>query len=126
MWVLMGAMLACNNIEGQWRDYAFNGAQIPSSYCPSETNCLLIEQFSLELDDQFNGDFRLQIGREGEHYIYTLPVTAEPDGRLWLMSVDNSDYTLIAEEWSCDVDGRLMACNVSTEEYQFRRGGPPK
>ena len=121
----MLAMLACNNIEGKWRDYAFNGSQIPANHCWTESDCFLIEQFSMELNEQFNGDFRIQIGREAEHYIYTLPISAEPDGRLWLLSVDNSDHTEIADRWSCDVDGRLMVCSVNAEEYQFRRGGHP-
>ena len=125
MWLWVYSILACNNIKGKWRDYAFNTDQIPATYCETNTNCWLIEQFSMELNDEYDGDFRIQIGKEGEHYIYTLPMSAERSGRDWLMSVDNSDFTKIAEEWICDVTGRLMVCTVSGEEYQFRRGGYP-
>ena len=122
LWFVL--ILACD-ITGKWRDYAFNGAQIPATFCETSNNCILIEQFSLELNEDLQGDFRIQIGREGEHYIYTLPASAIASGEDWTVTIDNTDYPKMATEWLCDVTGRLLVCDVAGETYQFRRSGHP-
>jgi len=116
------AMMACN-ISGKWRDYSYNDFQIPAEYCETENNCWLIEKFTMELSKDFVGDFRVQIGLDEDHYIYTLPISAERSGGQWLFSVDNSDYNKMPEEWTCDKTGGFLICDINDDKYQFRRGG---
>ena len=122
--VWLSILLACN-IKGKWRDYSLNGAQIPADFCPATNDCLTIEQFTLNLDDDLVGDFRLQIGEEETHYIYTLPASAQREENAWSVSVVNTEYTKIAEQWFCDINGRLMTCDINGDEFKFRRSGHP-
>ena len=84
-----------------------------------------MEQFTLELDDDLVGDFRLQIGEEENHYIYTLPASAQREENSWSVSITNSEYPKIAEQWLCDINGRLMTCDINGDEFKFRRSGHP-
>jgi hypothetical protein len=116
--------VACS-IKGKWRDYSLNGAQIPATLCETSNDCVLVEQFTLELDKEFIGDFRIQIGRDDNHFIYTLPATAEKIDLGWSVTVDNIDYPVITKEWLCDINGRLMVCDLDGEIFNFRRSGHP-
>ena len=68
--------------------------------------CHGVQDFTLEVDDALEGDFRLEIMEENEYYIYTFPLTAQlskPDEQkdLWTMRVDNAENETYPEEWVC-------------------------
>ena len=124
--MLLGLIVACGDISGQWRDYSFNKAEIPALDCEKE-DCITVAAFSLELaKDSLVGDFRIEIIEEEERYIHTLPVAAENgEGNEWIFSVDNAEYPVFSEEWSCLKFGRILNCTINEDLYQLRRGKHP-
>ena len=72
----MGLMGVENSIIGSWKPYSWNKFELPMSLCERDL-CHGIQDFTLEVDDALEGDFRLEIMEENEYYIYTFPLTAQ-------------------------------------------------
>ena len=121
----MGLMGCRNTIMGSWKAYSWNKYELPMSLCERDL-CHGVQDFTLEVDDALEGDFRLEIMEENEYYIYTFPLTAQlsrPDEQkdLWTMRVDNSENELYSEEWVCWVRGRIADCTIGEDTYQIKR-----
>ena len=124
--LLSTSLVGCKNtIIGSWKPYSWNKYELPMSLCERDL-CHGIQDFTLEVDEALEGDFRLEIMEENEYYIYTFPLTAQlskPDEQkdLWTMRVDNSENETYPEEWTCWVRGRIADCTIGEDTYQIKR-----
>ena len=128
--MILFGLLGCSEISGLWRDYSFNKAELPMENCDREI-CSGVEAFTMELNEDHVGDFRVELQKDNEFFIYTFPLQAtvsNPSGAQdrWTLFVDNSENTDFPEEWYCWVRGRLVDCTVGEDLYQLQRGRYPK
>ena len=125
MWFWL-SMFACKNtIMGNWVAYSHNKFELPVSNCEREL-CDGMQNFTLEVDEELSGDFRLEVMVDSEYYIYTFPLTAQLTKHnehkdLWTLQVDNTENLSSPERWSCWVRGRIADCNIGGDLFQIKR-----
>lgn len=125
-------LFGCNgSIIGLWSAYSYNKSELPISICERDL-CDGVQDFTLMVDDNLEGDFRLEVMVDSEYYIYTFPLTAQltkpsEQDDLWTLRVDNSENQTYPQEWTCWVRGKIADCTVDMEgdmvvdTYQIKR-----
>ncbi len=124
-WLLFGLLGCKGTIIGNWSPYSYNKSELPISLCDRDL-CNGMQNFSLFVDEELEGDFRLEVMVDSEYYIYTFPLTAQltkpnEQQNLWTLRIDNAENTDYPEEWTCFVRGRITDCTVDEDTYQLKR-----
>ena len=114
-----------NSIVGYWTAYSHNKFELPVSNCQREL-CNGVQNFTLLVEEDLAGDFRLEVMQDSEYYIYTFPLTAQltkPNEQqdLWTLMVDNAENEAYPDRWTCWVRGRISDCTIGDDLYQLKR-----
>ena len=122
-------LFACNDISGLWREYSFNKLELPIEECVEDL-CSGIEGFTMEVSKEHTGDFRLEVQRDNEFFIYTFAIQtilSNPDDSTaeWGLQVDNTENPDFPSEWDCEVRGFIVDCTIGDNVYQLRRNHYP-
>lgn len=99
-------------IVGLWKAYSLNKSGLPINNG--------VQDFSLFIDEDLSGDFRLEVEKSNEYFIYTFPLVAELTDGEWVFQVDNSENEQYPEVWNCQLRGRLTDCLVEEDVYQVK------
>jgi len=125
LWLTLGLMGCKGSIIGSWVAYSHNKSELPISICERDL-CDGVQNFTLVVDEELEGDFRLEVMEDSEYYIYTFPLTAQlanPNEQtdLWTLRVDNSEKPSYSDEWTCWIRGRIADCTVDEDTFQIKR-----
>ena len=125
MWLWLSIAGCENTIVGNWVAYSHNKSELPISICERDA-CSGMQNFTLLVEEDLSGDFRLEVMEASEYYIYTFPLTAQltkPNEQedLWTLQVDNSENETYPEQWSCWVRGRIADCTIGESLFQIKR-----
>ena len=112
MFVWLTLFACVEGIVGIWEAYSFNKSGLPISNG--------VQDFSLFVEEDLEGDFRLEIMQNNAGFIYTFPLTAESIDGDWVFLVDNSENETYPEVWDCQLRGRLTDCTVNEDVFQVK------
>ena len=93
MFVWMTLFACVEGIVGIWDAYSFNKSGLPISNG--------VQDFSLFVEEDLEGDFRLEIVQNNAVFIYTFQLIAESIDGNWQFLVDNSENETYPEVWDC-------------------------